>query len=196
MDFLDVVDQVVTLLRSRGRITYRALKRQFTLDDDVLEDLKAEIISGQRLAVDEDGTVLVWTGGEALTSTSLGTAGARPEGQSIDIVSPPVVPQPPDAERRQLTVMSRIPGSACLWSQAALANAQPLTASTVYNGQNVAYLRGHHNRPARFICRQRLSRNSWPRPPLGYGRARLPWNLVKGIILRLSCMTQSEQWRL
>ena len=105
MDFLDVVDQVVTLLRSRGRITYRALKRQFTLDDDVLEDLKAEIISGQRLAVDEDGTVLVWTGGEALTSTPLGTAGARPEGQSIDIVSPPVVPQPPDAERRQLTVM-------------------------------------------------------------------------------------------
>ena len=105
MDFLDVVDQVVALLRSRGRITYRALKRQFTLDDDVLEDLKAEIISGQRLAVDEDGTVLVWTGGEALTSTPLGTAGARPEGQSIDIVSPPVVPQPPDAERRQLTVM-------------------------------------------------------------------------------------------
>jgi class 3 adenylate cyclase/predicted ATPase len=105
MDFLDVVDQVVALLRSRGRITYRALKRQFTLDDDVLEDLKAEIISGQRLAVDEDGSVLVWTGGEAPTSTPLGTAGARPECQSIDIVSPPVVPQPPDAERRQLTVM-------------------------------------------------------------------------------------------
>jgi hypothetical protein len=37
MDFLDVVDQVVALLRSRGWITYRALKRQFTLDDDSLE---------------------------------------------------------------------------------------------------------------------------------------------------------------
>jgi hypothetical protein len=71
-----------------------------------------------------------------------------------------------------------------------------LTASTVYNGQNVAYLRGHHNRPARFICLQRLSRNSWPRLPSGYGRARLPWNLVKGITLMLSSTTQSGQWRL
>ncbi len=30
-----------------------------------LEDLKAEIIKGQRLAVDEDGEVLVWTGAAA-----------------------------------------------------------------------------------------------------------------------------------
>ena len=105
MDFLDVVDQVVALLRSRGRITYRALKRQFHLDDDALEDLKAEIISGQRLAVDEEGTVLVWTGGEALTPAPLGTTGERPEGQSTDVISPPAMSYQPDAERRQLTVM-------------------------------------------------------------------------------------------
>ena len=105
MDFLDVVDQVVALLRSRGRITYRALKRQFHLDDDALEDLKAEIISGQRLAVDEEGTVLVWTGGEALTPAPLGTTGERPEGQSTDVISPPAMSYQLDAERRQLTVM-------------------------------------------------------------------------------------------
>ena len=62
MDFYAVLDQVVELLRQRGRVTYRALKRQFDLDDEVLEDLKAEIIKGQRLAVDEDGAVLVWVG--------------------------------------------------------------------------------------------------------------------------------------
>ena len=55
MDFVAVVDQVIALLRQRGRVTYRTLKRQFQLDDDALEDLKDELIYGQRLAVDEAG---------------------------------------------------------------------------------------------------------------------------------------------
>jgi class 3 adenylate cyclase/tetratricopeptide (TPR) repeat protein len=62
MDFYELLDDVLELLRRRGRVTYRALKRQFHLDDDILEDLKEEILYGQRLAVDEDGRVLVWTG--------------------------------------------------------------------------------------------------------------------------------------
>ena len=65
MDFYAVLDQVLDLLRQRGRVTYRALKRQFDLDDAVLEDLKAEIIEAHRLAVDEEGKVLVWTGDAA-----------------------------------------------------------------------------------------------------------------------------------
>jgi class 3 adenylate cyclase/tetratricopeptide (TPR) repeat protein len=62
MDFYAVLDQVLDLLRQRGRVTYNALKRQFGLDDACLQDLKDEIIAAQRLAVDEDGRVLVWTG--------------------------------------------------------------------------------------------------------------------------------------
>jgi hypothetical protein len=62
MTFEELVDQAIAMLERRGRVTYRALKRQFQLDDDVLEDLTAEIIKAQRLAVDEDGEVLVWTG--------------------------------------------------------------------------------------------------------------------------------------
>jgi class 3 adenylate cyclase len=62
MDFYAVLDQVVDLLRSRGRVSYRALKRQFALDDAYLDDLKAEIIEVQQLAADQDGTILVWTG--------------------------------------------------------------------------------------------------------------------------------------
>ena len=31
MDFVAVLDQVVALLRQRGRVTYRTLQRQFTL---------------------------------------------------------------------------------------------------------------------------------------------------------------------
>ena len=60
MDFYAILDQMVALLRQRQRVTYRALQRQFDLDDSLLEDVKVELIKGQRLAVDEDGAVLVW----------------------------------------------------------------------------------------------------------------------------------------
>ena len=62
MDFYAVLDQVLALLRQRQRVTYRALKVQFQLDDEALEALKDELIYGQRLAVDEEGRVLVWIG--------------------------------------------------------------------------------------------------------------------------------------
>ena len=65
MDFYAVLDQVLDLLRRRGRVAYRALQVQFHLDDDALAALKDEIIAAQRLAVDEAGTVLVWTGNPA-----------------------------------------------------------------------------------------------------------------------------------
>jgi class 3 adenylate cyclase len=76
MDFYAVLDQVVDLLRSRGRVSYRALKRQFALDDAYLNDLKAEIIEVQQLAVDQDGTMLVWTG-EPGTASPLASPPAR-----------------------------------------------------------------------------------------------------------------------
>ena len=62
MDFVAVVDQAIALLRQRGRVTYSTLKRQFQLDEAALEDVKNELIEGQRVAVDEQGNVLVWTG--------------------------------------------------------------------------------------------------------------------------------------
>jgi hypothetical protein len=66
MTFEEVVDQASAMLQRRGRATYRLLKRQFALDDEALEDLKEEMIYGQRLAVDEDGRVLVWSSESAL----------------------------------------------------------------------------------------------------------------------------------
>ena len=62
MDFYEVLAQVSALLQREGRTSYRALKRQFALDDDAIEDLKEELIVARRLAVDEHGRVLVWTG--------------------------------------------------------------------------------------------------------------------------------------
>ena len=67
MSFDEVLTRVLDLLQRQGRVSYRALKRRFDLDDDYLEDLKAEIIKAQRLAVDEGGEVLVWVGAEDAT---------------------------------------------------------------------------------------------------------------------------------
>jgi len=64
MTFEEILDQAIAMLQRRGRLTYGALKRQFQLDDAYLDDVKAELIEGQRVAVDEDGRVLVWTGAE------------------------------------------------------------------------------------------------------------------------------------
>ena len=49
MGFYEVLDQVVQLLRQRGWVIYRALKREFQLDDAFLEDLKDELVKAQRL---------------------------------------------------------------------------------------------------------------------------------------------------
>src|SRR5215468_4407768 len=108
MDFYAVLDQVIDLLRSRGRVTYGALKLQFGLDNEQLEVLKDEIISAQRIARDEEGRVLVWVGdAQAVTSeVAQATQPLLAQEQSYPQVAPlPTVPSPPDAERRQLTVM-------------------------------------------------------------------------------------------
>jgi class 3 adenylate cyclase len=53
--FDEILTQVLTLLQREGRVAYRVLKRRFALDNDYLEDIKADLIDAKRLAVDEDG---------------------------------------------------------------------------------------------------------------------------------------------
>ena len=111
MDFVAVVDQVIALLRQRGRVAYRTLKRQFQLDDEALEDLKVELIKSQRLAADEDGDVLVWIGDAAAPPAPGAVAPAPaplPPSQDAAVPQTPplaAAPSTPEAERRQLTVL-------------------------------------------------------------------------------------------
>jgi hypothetical protein len=53
MTFDDILAQVLDLLQRQGRVSYRALKRRFDLDDEYLEDLKVELIEAQQVATDE-----------------------------------------------------------------------------------------------------------------------------------------------
>ena len=103
--------KVIDLLAREKRLSYRALKLRFHLDDEYLEGLKEEMIDAKRLAVDEEGRVLVWTG----------DAGALPPPIPLapQIVQPPhalpaaplqaasaeTASHRPEDERRQLTVL-------------------------------------------------------------------------------------------
>jgi tetratricopeptide (TPR) repeat protein len=60
--FDEVLEQALEMLRRRGRVSYRAFKAQFHLDDDLLEILKEEIVAVHQLGRDQEGTMLVWTG--------------------------------------------------------------------------------------------------------------------------------------
>ena len=107
MDYDAVLAHVLDFLQREKRLSYRILKRRFGLDDNDLEDLKEDIIYAKKLAMDEDGRVLVWTGGTDLTPA---TAPCAPQPTTQDasraqVEVAPTVPPPPDAERRQLTVM-------------------------------------------------------------------------------------------
>jgi class 3 adenylate cyclase len=65
MVFEEILAELLDVLQRERRVSYRALKRRFNLDDAYLEDLKVEIIQAKRLATDEEGAVLVWTGDAA-----------------------------------------------------------------------------------------------------------------------------------
>jgi class 3 adenylate cyclase/tetratricopeptide (TPR) repeat protein len=107
MTFDEILSQVLALLQREGRLSYRALKLRFNVDDDYLEGLKDELIEAKRVAVDEGGRVLVWTGG-------VGTPPAPVQAQP-----PPPLPDMPshlaekiltskaalEGERKQVTVL-------------------------------------------------------------------------------------------
>ena len=62
MTFDEILAQVLDLLQREKRLSYRALKVRFGLDDEHLAALKDEIIEAKQLAVDDRGVVLVWRG--------------------------------------------------------------------------------------------------------------------------------------
>jgi class 3 adenylate cyclase len=109
MTFEEVLDQAIDMLRRRGRVTYRALKRQFDLDDAYLDDLKAELIEGQQVAVDENGTVLVWTG-EAASPTTFPPAAVSASALASMQERAPQSYTPPHLAEKILTSRSALEG--------------------------------------------------------------------------------------
>jgi class 3 adenylate cyclase len=109
MTFDDILAKIIDLLKRQGRVSYSALKRRFDLDDDYLNDLKDELLFAHPV-VDEDSRGFVWTGATASVKEVVAhlpqpTPQSAAQEQRSPEVTPRVTVSPPDAERRQLTVM-------------------------------------------------------------------------------------------
>src|SRR5262245_56942897 len=111
MTFEEILDQAIAMLQRRGRVTYQTLRLQFQLDDEHLEVLKDAILFAYPHVVDAAGRGLVWSG-EADAIPPPTPASPRSVEPPVTLVprvdtmavSPPE-PRPPEAERRQLTVL-------------------------------------------------------------------------------------------
>ena len=81
MKFLETVKQARQEIRQHGRLSLRAIGREFELDDEAVEEVASELVDVQRV-VTREGDVLCWTADE-----------------------PELEPIAQQAERRQLTVL-------------------------------------------------------------------------------------------
>ncbi len=93
LTFEQCLTETIEMLRRQKRMSYRAIKRQFGIDDEFVADLKSEIVEVLELAVDHEGRMLVWKEGMPPAVTSREPA---PAPSSALLAG---------AERRQLTVM-------------------------------------------------------------------------------------------
>src|SRR5207302_7651374 len=101
------------MLRRRGRVSYRALKVQFQLDDTLLEILKDEIVAVHQLARDQEGTMLVWVGDTTAPSVSVSASAPAPDhGRAPLTYTPPYLAEKIltsrsalEGERKQVTVL-------------------------------------------------------------------------------------------
>ena len=90
MDFYELVDQVVILIRQRRRLTYRSFRRQFDLDDEALKELKEEVLYSEPRVVDDEGAGLMWTGDAEKISIAAARAGQnsqqpiQPQGKQME----------------------------------------------------------------------------------------------------------------
>jgi class 3 adenylate cyclase/predicted ATPase len=107
MTFDEILAQVLELLQREKRLSYRALKVRFALDDDHLEALKEEIIEAKQLAVDEHGKVLVWTGRVASSLTPAPASEHTPRTYTPPYLAEKILTSRAtvEGERKQVTVL-------------------------------------------------------------------------------------------
>jgi Adenylate and Guanylate cyclase catalytic domain len=111
MTFEEILEQVLAMLQRHGRVSYRALMRQFALDEAYLEDLKEAILFTYPQVVDEASRGLVWIGDVGAIPQPASDP-PQPREQSFtptpradQTAVPSHEPSTPGAERRQLTVL-------------------------------------------------------------------------------------------
>jgi class 3 adenylate cyclase len=101
VSFLETIAKAKAFLQEHGRVSLRALKLEYELDDETLDGLIAELVDVQGTAALEGG-VLSWIG-----AAPSETPATDPRTRAAATAAPPEAAAPPRAEgeRRHLTVM-------------------------------------------------------------------------------------------
>jgi class 3 adenylate cyclase len=108
LSFLDDIARARALLAANGRVSLRAIQREFDFDDEALEAFVEELVDVRQVA-DREGSVLVARSSHAVGSPLTGGSAAAP---ATSEHGRPRRGQSPQAriesagERRQLTVLS------------------------------------------------------------------------------------------
>jgi tetratricopeptide (TPR) repeat protein len=157
MTFEEILDQALAMLQRRGRVTYRALKLQFTLDDDQLEALKDELLYAHPQAVDDAGRGLLWTGSPVAAPPPAAALALAQDRAPLSYTPPHLAERiltsraALEGERKQVTVLfADLKGSMEL-----LADRDPEEARTLAEGA-LAHARGHQGRGNQAYALRRL----------------------------------------
>src|SRR5262247_6706 len=111
MTFEELLNQALAMIQRQGRVSYRALKRQFGVDDAYIEDLKFEIIEVHHAAVDQDNTMLVWTGDQTSAPLPASVPAGPQEREPLSYTPPHLAEKiltsrsALEGERKQVTVL-------------------------------------------------------------------------------------------
>jgi class 3 adenylate cyclase len=106
--FSDIVTQASALLKAKGRVSSRMLRREFALDEETLQDLKFELVHTDRVATEEEGEILAWVG--AGGTTPVLTHASLPPPQSPATYTPPHLAERIRAEQAAIEARGAIDG--------------------------------------------------------------------------------------
>jgi class 3 adenylate cyclase/tetratricopeptide (TPR) repeat protein len=111
MTFDEVLTQALELLKRQGRVSYRALKMRFDLDDEYLDVLKEELLYVHPVR-DDEGRGLVWTGAQASAAAPSPAPGmpARAASPSTKHARDPLSYTPKHLAEKILTSRSALEG--------------------------------------------------------------------------------------
>jgi adenylate cyclase len=106
MSFLETVERARALLERNGRVSLRALQREFDLDDDAVEEVADELVEVQRVA-GRDGRVLAWAGGVSPPPTEISNVDRAPRDYTPKHLAEKILQSKSalEGERKQVTVL-------------------------------------------------------------------------------------------
>jgi hypothetical protein len=108
MSFLETLERARNILERHRRVSFRALRREFNLDEETLAELCDELVQVQHVAAVE-GDVLVWTGDDSRAPPwpAIAASGRDPRSYTPKHLAEKILPSRSalEGERKRVTIL-------------------------------------------------------------------------------------------